>query len=791
MSGLLFEPAAATADIVGYAEVAPEQGIDLVDRGLTYAVPRALADLGVGERVVIPLGRSDKAVAGYVLGRWEALPEGAASLARVKPIWRRDERGLSLTADLMELAKWMAGYYCCPLGMVLVTMLPAAVKRGTGRLRRVLVSLAENAKEKQGQRLSTIQRKVLAIAAERTGARRWVEMKELADLAGARTVGPVKGLVAKGWLVTRDQDSVRAAGQLPFEVSQAMPRSEAVELSGDQSRALDGIAASIGQGFSVHLLHGVTGSGKTEVYLRVIERVMAQGSGAAAMVLVPEIALTPQTAGRFVGRFGERVAVLHSGLTDAQRNQQWQRIRSGAASIVVGARSAVFAPLSFRAGSRPGAGVIIVDEEHDASYKQDQLPRYHGRDVAIKRGQILGIPVILGSATPSLESYYNATVGERRHYVLHRLPQRVAGLKLPRVEIVDLQEERRAGRGIFSRRLEQAMGQTLGSGGQVMLLLNRRGFANYIACADRRCGWLMSCEYCDALVVYHKVGARGPGPRLRNGREGLVRCHHCGAEQLLARACPLCGKTVVVFGLGTQRVEEEVARRFAGVSCQRMDADTMRSGRDYEQSLAGFRRGEVKILLGTQMIAKGLDFPNVRLVGVLSADTALHLPDFRAAERTFQLVAQVAGRAGRGHEGGVVIVQTFNPKEAAIVLAANHDYEGFAERELAVRRAAGFPPTTRMARIVVRHRDDRKAQERAKLLGQALEARNAELGLGVRIAGPMPCVIARLAEYYRQEIQLLAADVGKLQRLLMGVRQAGLLRSDLWTAVDVDPVAMM
>lgn len=335
------------------------------------------------------------------------------------------------------------------------------------------------------------------------------------------------------------------------------------------------------------------------------------------------------------------------------------------------------------------------------------------------------------------------------------------------------------------------MRQTLAAGGQVLLLLNRRGFANYIACPDRRCGWLMSCEYCDALMVYHKVGNRASGIATRGPVAGLVKCHHCGAEQLLPRVCPVCGQNVTVFGLGTQKVEEEVARRFPGVTCQRMDADTMRSGRDYEQSLAGFRRGEVKVLLGTQMIAKGLDFPNVRLVGVLSADTALHLPDFRAAERTFQLVAQVAGRAGRGQEGGLVIVQTFNPNEAAIVSAAKHDYEGFAQRELRVRQTAGFPPTARMARIVARDRDDQKVTARAKQLAQALETANAELGLSVQLVGPMRCTIARLAEYHRQEIQLIATDAGKLQRLLAAVRKAGLLRSDLHTAVDVDPVVMM
>jgi primosomal protein N' (replication factor Y) len=405
--------------------------------------------------------------------------------------------------------------------------------------------------------------------------------------------------------------------------------------------------------------------------------------------------------------------------------------------------------------------------------------------VAVKRAQLLNIPVVLGSATPSLESYYNATV--RKSYHLLDLPDRVAGLKFPAVEIIDLGEERRKRRGIhlLSLRLEQALKATLDAKGQAILLLNRRGYANYIACPDHRCGWLMSCEHCDATMVYHKDAHLPAG--------GLVRCHHCEAEQLMPAVCPVCGRKVTAFGLGTQRVEEELARKFPSLKFIRMDSDAMRSGKDYERSLDAFRRGEIDLLLGTQMIAKGLDFPNVRLVGVVSGDTSLHLPDFRAGERTFQLIAQVAGRAGRGDAGtpGVVIVQTFNPNDPAIVLASNHDYVGFAEREIALRKEVNLPPHTRMARIVVRNTDQVAGHAEITALVQQLEAANQQLGGAVRIRGPMACPIARIAGFHRQQVELIAPDAATMQRLLTAARNAKALRSDSRMAVDVDPVVLL
>jgi primosomal protein N' (replication factor Y) len=674
-----------------------------------------------------------------------------------------------------------------------------------------------------------LQQQILDTAARLAAeGRAWVLMKDLADHAGARTINPVKQLLAKGMLVAREETSVQprqamARQDLPADTGAGLT------LTAAQERAVQRLADSIHAGFSVHLLHGVTGSGKTEVYLRAIEHTKGY-----AIVLVPEIALTPQTEARFRARFGSAgVAVLHSGSTGAQRHEQWRHIRNGAVRIVVGARSAIFAPLPWppspglpaaagnATGNSGGGGIIIVDEEHEPSYKQDQLPRYHARDVAIKRAQILGIPIVLGSATPSLESYYNATVGSVQNpkskvqgpdvpgtqseisnrksqisdtqprYHLLRLPERVAGLKLPKVEIVDMREERRkryqyTGKGgvhLLSLRLEAAIRQTVAAKGQVILLLNRRGYANYIACPDLICGWIKNCDYCDTVMVYHK------DQRLPAG--GVIRCHHCDAEQLLPRTCPVCGKKVTVFGLGTQRVEEELGRKFPGLRLMRMDSDAMRTAHDYHNALNQFRGGQIDVLLGTQMIAKGLDFPNVRLVGVVSGDTALHLPDFRASERTFQLIAQVAGRTGRGDHPGLVIVQTLNPQDPAITLASHHDYEGFAAREIAARQSVSLPPITRMARIVVRDRDHVACHAHARKLADALTTLDAQLQTQVRIRGPAECPIARIAEYHRQQVEMLAATPGTLQRLLTAMRNQHLLHADAHTAVDVDPVALM
>ncbi|TVQ60025.1 MAG: primosomal protein N' [Phycisphaerales bacterium] len=754
----------APVEAVAYAHVVLERSMDYPD-GLTYAVPASMRDLRVGERVEAPLGRADHAVQGYVV---EIVARSDFDPARIKPIRKRT--GITLPGPLVELAQWMARYYCCPLGTVLGAVVPAPVKRGVGNVvRRVVERTGEPPEGELPPATRDAWARIEAMPADAPA----LEAKALAKSLGLTSVAPINRLVKLGVLRIAEVRSVRAVW-----AEHAVEPDKGLTLSEEQRIAFERIARSL-DGFSAHLLRGVTGSGKTEVYLRVLDKVIETGAG--AIVLVPEISLTPQTAGRFLGRFGQAgVAVLHSGLTAAQRHQQWARIATGEARIVVGARSAIFAPFPAR------VGLIIVDEEHDEGYKQDQAPRYHGRDVAIKRAQIEGCPVVLGSATPSLESWRNATQGR---FVLSELSERVGGARLPRVQVVDLAEERRARPWSDQRvhllgpRLESAIGRTLAAGGQIILLLNRRGFANYICCPDHRCGWTLRCDECDATMVYHldKLSPAG----------GVVRCHHCLAEVKLPAECPLCARRVSVFGLGTQRVEQELSRVFPelieGETLLRVDGDTMRTGRDWLRTLDRFGRGEVLCMIGTQMIAKGLDYPNVRLVGVINADTALNLPDFRAAERTFQLVSQVAGRSGRGAEPGRVVVQTMAPESPAIALAATHDYRAFAQQEMEMREQAGLPPFARMARVVVRDQDYAKALRSAREIAHAMQTEGAP----IRVRGPMPCPLSRIAGFHRIAIEMTADKASDLQRALTSARNTGLLKSDARTSVDVDPTALL
>lgn len=811
------------AHAIGAVRVAVERGIDRYPDGLTYLVPAELGELRIGERVIVPLGRGNADTFGYVVDH-EPLP-GAEERQRLKFVARRDRTGVALPTDLVELGRWISSYYCCPLGMTFAGILPAAVKRGIGVVKRTLIDLpptpaaassdpappddgnadphdigghasgeadpapTRKSPVQRGGLRSAQQRRVVELLASLPSSERPVELHELARRAELRTPAPIRGLVQRGLLVATQVTAIEAAWAVD-----ALDAAPPPSLSPRQQEVISAIGSSLGRGFSSHLLFGVTGSGKTEVYIRLIEQVVA--SGRAALVLVPEISLTPQTGGRLVRRLPQcTVAILHSGLTAAQRHHQWALVASGDAHVVLGARSAVLAPFP-----EQSLGLIIVDEEHDSSYKQDQAPRYHGRDVALRRGQLANCPVVLGSATPSLESWHNATVRHVHH--LHEMPDRAPGLTVPRVEIVDFTEEVRARRGgpdgqrihLIGPRLEQAIAETLQPAngrprGQVLLLLNRRGYANYIACTDHRCGWLMECDHCDATMVCHLDA------RVRGG--SFLRCHHCLAEQRQPNVCPRCGKPITVFGLGTQRVEEELERKFPilerGRTLVRVDSDAMHGSRELHEVLRRFGKGEVLLLVGTQMIAKGLDFPGVRLVGVVNGDTAINLPDFRASERTFQLISQVAGRCGRGMDPGRAIVQTFNPGLEPIVRAAMHDYTGFAARELEERAQCRLPPTCRMARLVVRHLDfdtcvttARDLTARLRDICDRIDSRG-----GLRVIGPAACPIARIANRHRQQVELIGATAPLVQQVLAEARRLGVVRPGEELAVDVDPVVLM
>jgi len=760
-----------------FVRVAVERGLDL-SAGLTYRADH----LQVGDRVEVPLGRGDKPAAGFVVrvGGPELLD--GYDPRKVKRVLA--PAGARLPPDLVELGEWLAGYYLCPLGMTLATMMPAAVKARVGRRTERRVEPVEDIEpDQQDTKLSKSARATLDAIRALAPDTFPIDARTLALTVGAPNARPINDLVRAGLLREVDVEVVRAPEAF-WESRRVEPAAAPPTLTPDQTTVVEGVARTLDT-FAVHLLRGVTGSGKTEVYLRLIERVLAAGK--SAIVLVPEIALTPQTAGRFLDRFAhEGVAVLHSGLSASARHRQWRSAASGAARVIVGARSAVFAPV-------PNLGLIVVDEEHDQGYKQDQLPRYHARDVAVKRAHLLNIPAVLGSATPALESWLNA---KRGRYTLWELPARVAGARLPKVHIVDLLDERRKRRnqvGHDPRSLESigptlasALERTLAAGGQAILLLNRRGYASYVACPDTACGWSLGCDHCDVKMVVHGVdGSRGRH----------VRCHHCLAAQLVPKACPVCGKQTIGLGAGTQRVERELERRFAttcglieGNTLVRVDSDTMTKASDYFDVLERFGRGDIKVILGTQMVAKGLDYPNVRLVGVINADTAMALPDFRAAERTFQLVSQVAGRTGRGEHPGEVIVQTTNPAEPAIRLAAAHDYPTFADRELEFRAASRLPPAWRMVRVVVRDEDLAKAEAQAATIARACRERAGE---GVVVQGPAPCPISRVAGFFRFGVELSARSPKEMQDLLAELRAEGTVRSDAHTAVDVDPVALL
>ena len=524
------------------------------------------------------------------------------------------------------------------------------------------------------------------------------------------------------------------------------------------------------------MIHGVTGSGKTEVYIQAIEEVISYGR--QAIMLVPEISLTPQTKERFRSRF-DKVAVLHSHLGDAERHWHWERIARGEVQVVVGARSAIFAPV-------PHLGLIVLDEEHEGSFKQDSAPRYHARDVALWRAREENVPLVLASATPSLESWYRATRGE---YRLIEMPRRVLDRPLPAVGTIDLRHEfrNRSSRGAVSRQMHQAIEAALRDGGQVMLLLNRRGFSTHIQCPA--CGHVVLCPHCDMPLTHHRTG-------------DMALCHYCDFHQPPPTTCPKCQAGGIHFrGFGTQKLEAEIRARFPDAAVLRMDTDTMHAPGSHDKALTAFREGKVKILLGTQMIAKGLDFPNVTLVGVINADTALHLPDFRAAERTFQLLTQVAGRTGRGEKGGRVLVQTFSPDHFAIQAAVLHDFNAFAREELPLRQAHQYPPCAAMIRIVVRGQSKEQSRAFAETIGQRLReviaAVQSSLGNSqpddspIRVLGPATAPIHRLRGEYRFHLQLHGPDAISLHAVV--TRATDTLESPddvIWTA-DVDPLDML
>jgi primosomal protein N' (replication factor Y) len=704
----------------------------------TYEVPSELRDeLRVGQRVRVPFRTQSRV--GYLVAF-----ESESHLEKVRPITELVDREPIVPEDLLTLARWISRYYCCSLGEALQGMLPGGVRRGAPRV-KVVVRTGEGELPKRAK-------KAAAVLEALGRFDKPPPVRALLDAAGASRAA-LKTLERAGLVRVEthedDEDLLAPAGG-----GNEVPP----ELETPQRDALAGMRDDLaGPRFAVHLLLGVTGSGKTEVYLRAIAETIA--TGRQAIVLVPEIALTPQTVRRFQARF-PRVEVLHSQQTERTRRQAWKRIRRGDADVVIGPRSAVFAPV-------PRLGLLVVDEEHESSFKQEHAPRYHARDAGIMRARHAHCPVILGSATPSLESFRNAQKGR---YVLHRLPERAKGIPLPPVHVIDMTQSKDP---LFSRPLRHAVAQTVSRGGQAILFLNRRGFATLVSCS--RCQHRLGCPHCSSTLVFHKNRAK-------------TICHICGHETQVPEKCPDCHRpTLLAIGCGTERVEEEAAKAWPGIPIERIDSDAVR-GKRLEDALERFRHGETKVLIGTQMIAKGHHFPRVTLVGIVKADTALHLADFRANERTFGLIAQVAGRAGRGDDGGEVLVQTFNPDHYAIGFATHHDYEGFAAHELEERELLGLPPVRRCALLTFSAEEEEDARAVARGIADLLKPTAAERHVELR--GPAKAPLERVRGRWRFMILLLGTEAGGIAHLCRIARAARFPRRiDL--AVDVDPVAVL
>ena len=740
--------------------------IDLaLDRLFTYEVPvELLGRVRVGQLLRVPFrGRITR---GFALTLSETPPAFST-----KPVMAIEDESPFFSPALLKLVKWIASYTASPIEVVLKTAVPASVLKPSARPKELLfvepTGSAGDLTKHQAQLLADIVRvgggwmqqlvkefqtsPSTLRALERKGCVSIAARQSRRDPLAGRSVVPTRPL------------------QLNDMQAQALATIFAQEIGGRGATALPGDGRGAPRPV---LLHGVTGSGKTEIYLQAIARLLEEGKG--AIVLVPEISLTPQTVRRFAGRFGGQVAVLHSALSDGERYDEWHRIRTGEARVVVGPRSAIFAPVA-------NLGLIVVDEEHDPSYKQDETPRYHARDVAVMRARFEGARIVLGSATPSLESWLNA---QQHKYELASVPARVAGRSLPDVHLVNMQQElERMGHvPIYSSLLLEAVRSRLDRGEQTILFLNRRGYARVLDCPD--CGWVAECPECAVPYTYHRA-------------DQCLRCHVCGGWARLPADCPIChAKELSYGGVGTQRAEAALKACVPRAKILRMDADSTSRKFSHDDILSAFRAGKADVLLGTQMIAKGLDFPNVTLVGVLNADTSLNRPDPRASERTYQLLAQVSGRAGRAEKPGEVYIQTFQPDAAAIAAAAKGDYAAFAAGELEDRRAAYFPPYCRLSTLVFRSKVEPLARDWAALYAQALEGwakkANATSGSeGFRVSESAEAPLSKADGWFRYHVVLRTPTAKAAVDAVKWLRSVRPPPEALRIAFDVDALNLM
>jgi primosomal protein N'' len=731
-----------------------------IHRELDYAVPEGLIErVGIGSRVRVPF--RDKSVLATVVAITEqSEAKGIRAIEAVvgeAPI---------LSEPLLELARWIATYYCCPIETVMRSLLPQVIRRAeVGWKKQLFVQPGrkiDNEEIEKLRRRAPRQAELLEAISQLEAPIRASQLLRQTSLDNQT----LRALVKRGLAELREEAVLRD----PHADEQYIATSN-LTLNQEQTHALTEIIQAFDSAEKPPpiLLHGVTGSGKTEIYLQAIRATLDRGH--TAIVLVPEISLTPQTVERFKGRFvvQDAVAVLHSHLSEGERHDEWHKIHSGRARIVIGARSAIFAPLK-------NLGLIVVDEEHETTYKQEEAPRYHARDVAVVRAKIEKCVVVLGSATPSLESYHNAATGK---YRLVTLTQRVDEKQMPLMRVVDLRQERRKEKraAILSEKLSQAIADRLEKREQTILFLNRRGFSTSLLCSN--CGEVRNCPNCSVALTFHRHPAVA----------GRLSCHLCGHTAAVPKKCPACGKDALIYaGFGTEKVESTVSQIFPRAIVQRMDADSMTRKEAYRETLRNFRTGKIDILVGTQMIAKGLHFPNVTLVGIINADLALHLPDFRAGERTFQLLTQVAGRAGRGETSGEVFVQTYTPFSPSIQFARHHDFAGYFQQELEFRERCDFPPFKHAILITVRSAHEGRAKLSAETLQRRLkEALPEEFILG----DATPAPLEKLQGQFRFHILIRGQAIMRLSRLIRETLDKLPFPEDVTVTVDVDPYQLL
>ena len=769
-----------------YANVIVDISLEKLDRTFQYRVPEALeSSLEAGMQVRVPFGNGGRVLTAYVV---ELTDECEWDPARMKELLGIVEKGIALEGQLIALASWMKRMYGSTMNQALKTVLPVRRAVQEKVRRRIVLAVskeeAESCRAVLSRKHQTARLRLLDALLEtgredrQEAARQEADGQESQEQTAGReggwldystalkelgiTAQTVKALAEAG-ILRVETDTMLRNPVKPSEVEE-----HPVTLYPAQQAAVDGILSRVRQGDKrPSLIHGVTGSGKTEIYMELIAAVLEEGR--QAIVLIPEIVLTFQTVLRFYRRFGDQVSILHSRLSAGERYDQLERARKGEVRVMIGPRSALFTPFD-------RLGIIVIDEEHEGSYKSETAPRYHARETAIERARMSGAFVVLGSATPSVDSYEKARTGE---YQLYELPMRAPGRELPETEIVDLREELRLGnRSIFSARLRELMEDRLKKGQQVMLFLNRRGYAGFVSC--RACGHVIKCPHCDVALSLHGGGR--------------MVCHYCGYQQPAVKSCPSCGSSYIgAFRAGTQQVAELAGKEFPGARVLRMDFDTTKQKGGHEKLLEAFARHEADILVGTQMIVKGHDFPGVTLVGILAADLSLYAGDYRASERTFQLLTQAAGRAGRGSERGTAVIQTYSPEHYSVLTAAAQDYQGFFEQEMAYRSLMQYPPAAHLMALYLMSEKEEELEAGAKLVrALAQEAAGKTAGSGrLQLIGPADAGLARLKDVYRKVLYLKSADLSALLSIKEKL-EPELVREERLRALniqfDMDPV---